>query len=92
MSHIKSKAARDAINDISDSVEGIPLEKTCPNASPLAIDLLKKLLQFNPDERITAAEALYHPFFKEYHDYIEEDYGDIEEQFKQDFEDQKISE
>ena len=54
MTHIKSKAARDAIKDISNDVKGIAWEKTCPNASPEALDLLSKLLKFDPDERITA--------------------------------------
>ena len=87
MKHIKSKAAREAIKDISPEVKGIPWEQTCPNACPEALDLLSKLLKFDPDERITAAEALRHPFLKDYHDYIEEDYPDIEKKFEQDFED-----
>jgi len=35
---------------------------------PEAIDLLSKLLMLDPAERITAAEALEHPFFSELHD------------------------
>jgi len=35
---------------------------------PEAIDLLSKLLTLDPKERITAAEALEHPFFSELHD------------------------
>jgi serine/threonine protein kinase len=30
-----------------------------------AFDLAKELLQFDPDDRITAADALRHPFFKQ---------------------------
>ena len=30
---------------------------------PAAADLLRRMLQFDPDQRITAAEALDHPFF-----------------------------
>jgi cyclin-dependent kinase 7 len=32
-------------------------------ASAAALDLLKRLMAFNPDERISAAEALAHPYF-----------------------------
>lgn len=29
------------------------------------MDLLRKMLKINPEERITAEQALSHPFFKE---------------------------
>lgn len=35
-----------------------------PNASADLIDLLDRMLQLNPDKRITAKEMLFHPFFK----------------------------
>ena len=34
-----------------------------PAADPIAIDLLEKMLKFNPRQRITASEALDHEFF-----------------------------
>lgn len=37
-----------------------------PKASKDALDLLDKLLAFNPKKRISAAEALAHPFVKRY--------------------------
>ncbi|KAK6590897.1 mitogen-activated kinase 2 [Cryptosporidium xiaoi] len=43
---------------------GIDLRTRFPGASNLAIDLLKKMLVFNPSKRITVEEALSHPLFK----------------------------
>jgi len=34
-----------------------------PNATPLAVDLLRKMLTLDPRRRITAAEALAHPWW-----------------------------
>lgn len=40
-----------------------PLQSIFTAASPEAIDLLGKMLTWNPNKRITAADALNHPFF-----------------------------
>uniref|UniRef100_A0A669DWI8 mitogen-activated protein kinase n=1 Tax=Oreochromis niloticus TaxID=8128 RepID=A0A669DWI8_ORENI len=37
-------------------------------ANPLAVDLLERMLVLDTDKRITAAEALAHPYFAQYHD------------------------
>ncbi|RWR80911.1 mitogen-activated protein kinase 4 [Cinnamomum micranthum f. kanehirae] len=39
-----------------------------PNKSPLAVDLLEKMLVFDPSKRITVDEALCHPFLSSLHD------------------------
>ncbi|KAK7042421.1 Pkinase-domain-containing protein [Favolaschia claudopus] len=41
------------------------LGQVLPKASPAAIDLLERLLKFDPSERISAADALSHPYFTE---------------------------
>jgi len=49
-------------------------QRRFPRADAQAIDLLDKLLQFNPDKRITVTEALLHPWFQSMfrHDYYRE--------------------
>jgi serine/threonine protein kinase len=44
------------------------LDKMFPSASPQAIDLLTKLLVFDPKKRLTAEQALEHPYMQELHD------------------------
>ena len=42
---------------------GIDLEKVVPGASSEAIDLMKQMLQWDPNKRATAKALLKHPFF-----------------------------
>lgn len=44
--------------------EGKGFHSLLPNADPVAIELLTNMLRFNPNQRITAKEALESPFFK----------------------------
>uniref|UniRef100_H2ZTR1 mitogen-activated protein kinase n=1 Tax=Latimeria chalumnae TaxID=7897 RepID=H2ZTR1_LATCH len=43
-----------------------------PRASPLAVDLLEKMLVLDVDNRINAAAALAHPYFEQFRDPDEE--------------------
>ncbi|CAG8519951.1 11503_t:CDS:10 [Acaulospora morrowiae] len=45
-----------------------PFSQLYPKANPLALDLLEKLLKFDPATRITVEQALAHPYLAAYHD------------------------
>lgn len=53
-----------------------------PNANPLALDLLEKMLAFDPHERITVEEALNHPYLAVWHDPQDEPESKIKFDFK----------
>jgi len=41
----------------------VPFATLCPTANPMALDLLEKMLVFNPQKRISVTDALQHPYF-----------------------------
>ncbi|BGO99518.1 mitogen activated protein kinase [Rhodotorula toruloides] len=49
-----------------------PFAELFPNASPLALDFLAATLTFDPTKRITAEQALEHPYLAAYHDPTDE--------------------
>jgi mitogen-activated protein kinase 15 len=59
-------------------LEGLPdvipvsLQTIFQNTDESALDLLSKFLQFNPEKRITAQQALEHPFLEQFHNPEEE--------------------
>lgn len=48
------------------------LEELLPNADAKAMDMVRQMLQFNPDKRITASESLRHPYLRRFHNAAEE--------------------
>lgn len=51
---------------------GVPFDRLYPHANPLALDLLAKLLAFDPTKRISCTEALRHPYLSIWHDPADE--------------------
>lgn len=50
----------------------IPFSQLYPSANPLALDLLEKMLAFDPAQRISCQEALLHPYLSVWHDPADE--------------------
>mmetsp|Transcript_26828 Transcript_26828/g.43816 ORF Transcript_26828/g.43816 Transcript_26828/m.43816 type:complete len:375 (+) Transcript_26828:122-1246(+) len=67
ISWIEMEKARKFIRDRPVKPK-IPFQKLYPHANPLSLDLLEKMLVFNPKKRITVEEALEHPYLESLHD------------------------
>ena len=67
MDSIKSAYSGTVLEKSASSRTRRPLEEMIPNAPPDGLDLLKLLLQFNPEKRLTAEEALQHPYVLKFH-------------------------
>lgn len=72
---IESQRAKDYINTLP-SYTPIRLEQVFPNVNAMGLDLLSKMLVFDPTTRITADEALRHPYLSTYHDPNDEPSGE----------------
>lgn len=46
----------------------VGFDNKIPNAPKDALDLMYRLLTYDPNNRISAEEALHHPYFKEFQD------------------------
>lgn len=58
-----------------------------PGTNPKAVDLLKKMLTFHPEYRVTVEEALAHPYLEELHSQMDEP----AHEFPFDFEFEKVT-
>ena len=50
----------------------VPWSSLYPKAEEKALDLLDKMLTFNPNKRISVEEALAHPYLEQYYDPADE--------------------
>jgi len=71
LNKIGSDRAKDWIHNMPYK-EKIPFSKLFPDCDEKTVDLLSKMLTFDPDERITAEEALGHGYLALYHDPLDE--------------------
>ncbi|KAL2916546.1 mitogen activated protein kinase [Polyrhizophydium stewartii] len=67
LSRIGSERAQLYIRSLP-KMRKIPWVNLYPRATPAALDLLERLLTFDPAIRITVEEALAHPYLEAYHD------------------------
>lgn len=89
IANIHSEPARRFIRQLGFKPK-IAMAQLHPAATPLALDLLEKLLQFDPAKRITVEEALEHPYLAGLHDGSDEPEGVAA--FNFDFEDYELKE
>uniref|UniRef100_A0A8C1FPH6 mitogen-activated protein kinase n=1 Tax=Cyprinus carpio carpio TaxID=630221 RepID=A0A8C1FPH6_CYPCA len=83
---ISSESARTYINSLPQMPKR-NFSEVFIGANPQAVDLLEKMLVLDTDKRITAAEALAHPYFAQYHDPDDEPEA---EPFDQSFESREL--
>jgi len=50
----------------------VPLADICPHLDPLGLDLLGKMLVYDPQLRITARSALQHAYFHDIADMLQQ--------------------
>nr|CAB3265414.1 MAPK/MAK/MRK overlapping kinase-like [Phallusia mammillata] len=64
----KMKHRNRGINFDFPTKKGTGIEKLLPHASQQCIELIYKMCTYDPDERITAKQALRHPYFRDLRD------------------------
>ncbi|XP_017845581.1 mitogen-activated protein kinase p38a [Drosophila busckii] len=87
LSKITSENARNYLQSLPPS-QGRSFKDVFANANPLAIDLLEKMLELDADKRITAEQALAHPYLQKYADPSDERTSPL---YDQSFEDMNLT-
>ncbi|XP_065197409.1 mitogen-activated protein kinase 1-like [Sycon ciliatum] len=64
---IRNEKARSYIQSLPTKPK-MPWNQLFPKANPQGLDILDKLLTFNPNNRIEVEEALAHPYLEQYYD------------------------
>lgn len=62
---VSSDKARNFLRSLPQR-QGVDFARVIPHASEQALDLLRKMLTFDPSKRITVIDALNHPFLSEF--------------------------
>ena len=71
MEKISSVEAKNYINSLP-KMDKKDFRSVFEGANPVAIDLLEKMLEIDPDRRITAEQTLAHPYLAQYADPTDE--------------------
>jgi len=66
MKSISNEKALDYIKTLKKQKK-VPFNKVFPKTNQLALDLLDKMLEFNPTKRVSVEEALKHPYLARLH-------------------------
>eukprot|EP00754_Rhynchopus_humris_P033579 Rhum_TRINITY_DN15471_c8_g1::Rhum_TRINITY_DN15471_c8_g1_i1::g.158440::m.158440/K04371/MAPK1_3; mitogen-activated protein kinase 1/3 len=72
MGFIETEEGMKYVREMRPTVPVKPLAQMLDGASDACVDLLQKMLQFNPANRISAEEALKHPYLEKLHDPTDE--------------------
>ncbi|KAG5488360.1 uncharacterized protein JKF63_07955 [Porcisia hertigi] len=59
-----SPSAREYLRNSLSNIPARSWETVVPAADPVALDLIAKMLEFNPQKRISTEQALRHPYFE----------------------------
>lgn len=70
---IRNKDYLEHMKRIEPTTKRISFREALPNAPQAAIELIEKLMTYDPAERLSAKEVLRHPFLKDLYDPLNDD-------------------